>query len=173
MRHAWRFIYTQLGALVCSVLLLPGCGKTTPIQPASTTDSEMASAVIYNGESIILSPNNDGSEEFRVFHQGASGFVPLGAVRSSAEKRASDFCGQRSQEMKLLRETHSKPPHILGNFPRVELVFICTSRLGLAAQPAVDDTKYAKLRELKELLDSGALSQEEFDREKAKILNQH
>lgn len=173
MRHAWRCIRPRLGALVCSALLLSGCGKTTPIQPASTTDSEMESALIYNGESTILSPNSDGSEEFRVFHQGASGFVPLSAVRSSAEKRASDFCGERSQVMRLLRETHSTPPHILGNFPRVELVFICTNRSGLATQPAVDDTKYTKLRELKELLDSGALSQEEFDREKARVLNQH
>jgi hypothetical protein len=132
----------------------------------------MESAHIYNGESIILSQNSEGSEEFRVFHQGASGMVPLGAIRSSAEKRATDFCGQRGQEMKLLRETHSKPPHILGNFPRVELVFICTDRSSLAVQPTADDTKYTKLLNLKKLLDSGVLSQEEFEREKTKILSQ-
>jgi hypothetical protein len=132
----------------------------------------MESAHIYNGESIILSQNSTGSEEFRVFHQGASGFVPLTAVRSSAEQRAIDFCGQRGQEIKLLRETHSKPPHILGNFPRVELVFICADKLSLAARPAADDPKYTKLVNLKKLLDSGVLSQEEFEREKTKILSQ-
>jgi hypothetical protein len=60
---------------------------------------------------------------------------------------------------------------ILGNFPRVELVFECVpkSNTGPAAE-AVSPSKYDKLASLKKLLDSGALTQAEFDRENAKLL---
>jgi hypothetical protein len=36
--------------------------------------------------------------------------------------------------------------------------------------PSDQDARYAKLREAKELLDAGILTQEEFEAEKAKIL---
>lgn len=73
-------------------------------------------------------------------------------------------------------ETASTPPHILGNYPRVELVFQCVDRPSAAsatnAAPAAAPatTKYQQLESLKKLLDSGALTQAEFDREKAKVL---
>jgi hypothetical protein len=38
--------------------------------------------------------------------------------------------------------------------------------------PATGDDKYAKLAKLKQLLDSGAITQEEFNLEKGKILAQ-
>jgi hypothetical protein len=38
--------------------------------------------------------------------------------------------------------------------------------------PANEDPKYTKLVNLKKLLDGGVITQEEFDREKSKILNQ-
>jgi membrane protease subunit (stomatin/prohibitin family) len=42
-----------------------------------------------------------------------------------------------------------------------------------AAQPAsYEDQTYIRLSNLKKLLDGGVISQEEFDKEKAKILNE-
>jgi hypothetical protein len=74
--------------------------------------------------------------------------------------------------MESLSETTANPPYILGNFPRVEIVFDCVEKPGSTAATAGDDVKYTKLTILKKLLDSGVITQEEFDREKAKILNQ-
>jgi hypothetical protein len=74
--------------------------------------------------------------------------------------------------MKALSETTSRPPHILGKFPRIEIVFECVDRSASTTSPASEDTKCTRLVNLKKLLDSGVLSQEEFDREKAKILDQ-
>lgn len=74
--------------------------------------------------------------------------------------------------MESIRETTATPPYILGNFPRVEIVFDCVDR-PTAVEPATgDDPKYTKLVNLKKLLDSHVITQDEFDREKAKILNQ-
>lgn len=72
-----------------------------------------------------------------------------------------------------LEETDAKPPYILGNFPRVELLFECISKspsAKTAAHPSAG--KYDKLVTLKKLLDEGALTPQEFEREKAKVLRE-
>jgi len=86
--------------------------------------------------------------------------------------RAKEFCGRKKQTMESLVETTAKPPYILGNFPRVEIVFDCVAVPD--AQPAFagDDSRYMKLMNLKKLLDGGIITQDEFNQEKAKILAQ-
>jgi hypothetical protein len=74
--------------------------------------------------------------------------------------------------MNPLSETAAKPPYILGNFPRVEIVFECVDRPSAVPGSQLVDPKYAKLADLKKLLDSGAITQVEFESEKAKILAQ-
>lgn len=74
--------------------------------------------------------------------------------------------------MQPVRETTSKPPHILGNFPRVEIIFSCADKTPSVVVPPSEDAKYTKLVNLKKLLDSGVLTQREFDSEKAKVLAQ-
>jgi len=106
-----------------------------------------------------------------VFIQGATGFVSMQSVRDDAEQRATAFCERRGKAMESLTETTSTPPFILGNFPRIEIVFGCINKLGAPSQASGDD-KYAKLAKLKQLLDGGAITQEEFNQEKAKILAQ-
>ena len=107
-----------------------------------------------------------------MFHQGATGFVSVQSVREDAEQRATQFCERKEKAMKPLRETTSKPPHILGNFPRIEIIFGCIEKPASVAARTSEDPKYTRLVNLKKLLDSGVLSQQEFEREKAKILSQ-
>jgi hypothetical protein len=110
-----------------------------------------------------------GSPSFRVFQQGATGFVSIQSVREDAEQRANEFCDRKGKTMASLTETTSTPPYILGNFPRIEIVFECIAKPGA---PAQGGDKYGQIAKLKQLLDSGAITQEEFNREKAKILDQ-
>ena len=118
-----------------------------------------------------MSEPTKGSEEYRLFQQGATGYVSLQSVRDDVEQRADKFCERKGLSMKALRETTSKPPFILGNFPRSELVFQCIEKAG-STGTAAEDVKFIKLSNLKKLLDGGVLTQAEFEREKAKILNQ-
>ena len=72
--------------------------------------------------------------------------------------------------MVVLGEQISQPPYILGNFPRIEIVFAVVDSNERQTQSTTWHDKYAEIERLKKLLDQGALTQEEFDREKAKLL---
>jgi len=61
---------------------------------------------------------------------------------------------------------------MVGNFPRIEIVFQCLTPAQKidSVSVSVPDPKYIKLVDLKRLLDTGVITQAEFDSEKAKIL---
>lgn len=166
-----RVLRHWIAAAMLMASSLMGCATASPIQSAASSKSHFDRAV-FDGESVTISSGTPGTEAFRVFHHAATGFVSLQSVRVSAEKRATEFCDREGKAMKALTETTSRPPHILGNFPRIEIVFECVNRPTSAASPAGQDTTYTRLINLKKLLDAGVLSQEEFDREKAKILSE-
>jgi hypothetical protein len=151
--------------------LLVGCAVNAPIQPASTSKSAFAGAV-YKGTTVATGTPTPGNEAYRVFVQGATGFVSTGSVRDDAEQRAKDFCDRKGKAVESLSETTADPPYILGNFPRIEIVFDCVTVVGPATAATSDDPKYTKLVHLKKLLDTGVITQQEFDQEKAKILSQ-
>jgi hypothetical protein len=109
---------------------------------------------------------------YRVNEQGATGFVSMAAVRESAEKRAQDFCEREGNGMVVVGEQISHPPYILGNFPRIEIVFGCVDKSSTSRQPTVQDEQYTKLMHLKKLLDDGVITKDEFEQQKAKLLNQ-
>jgi hypothetical protein len=155
--------------LAIAVATMAGCATTGAIQPVSKSKSGFDGAV-YSGETTLINAPTPNTEAYRVFNQGATGFVSLEANREDAEARATKFCEQRHQVIRSLQETVSKPPHILGNFPRVELVFECASKEAVAQQPTTED-KYAKLAALKKLLDDGTLTKAEFESEKSKLLS--
>jgi hypothetical protein len=144
---------------------LAACASAPPIQPAANSQSKFKGAV-YSGETLTLDKPTPGERSYRVFREGGSGFVSLLSVRSAVEEDASGFCDVKGKAMHGLVETDAKPPFIFGNFPRVELIFECVARPSASAGAS----KYDKLEALKKLLDSGALTQSEFDAEKAKIL---
>lgn len=145
-----------------------GCSQSPPIQRVSDSRSEFDSAV-FQGEVTEVSTEGSNIDRYRVYAQGATGFVPQSAVRSNAEDRANRFCRQTNKNLKILQERNSVPPHVLGNWPRSELVFVCTEKPGPSL---ADDPRYAKLQSLKHLVDSGVLTQSEFEIEKAKILSE-
>ena len=95
-----------------ALILTSGCSSMTPIQPAQSSKSGFDGAV-YEGETQVLA-ENPGVEEFRVFHQAATGYVSVESVRQSAKKRATDFCANSGKQMMEFSETYSAPPHILG-----------------------------------------------------------
>jgi len=87
-------------------------------------------------------------------------------------QRVVEFCKYKGLEPYLIEETTSKPPHILGNWPRIEIVFSCVAVASTMGAGADSNDKYDRLRKLKSLLDDGAISQEEYEKEKKLILGQ-
>ena len=157
----------QKAVVLASTLAISACAVTSPIQPAATSKSGF-DGVAFRGQTVNIKPETAGNPAYRVFIQGGTGFVSMQTVRDEAEQRATAFCDRQGKVMESLTETTATPPFILGNFPRIEIVFDCVQRTGSSGT----DDKYAKLAKLKQLLDSGALTQEEFEREKGKVLSQ-
>jgi len=154
--------------LLClfAIFLLVGCASNPPVQSAASSKSGFEGAV-YSGEVTQLEKPTPGAEAYRAFYQGGSGFVSVSSVRNSVEGMATKHCARKGMAVRPIQETTSKSPHVLGNFPRVEWVFECVAPS--TAPPAGTD-KLSQLERLKKLLDSGALSQQEYEREKAKVL---
>lgn len=163
MIKARQFLIVMLG------LFAIGCASTPPVQTAANSKSPFDAAV-FSGESTQLAKATPGEESFRAYYQGGSGFVSLSSVRETVEDMATKHCARQDKNVRLIQERTSAPPHILGNFPRVEWVFECAVRSASASAPVVTD-KLGQLERLKKLFDSGALTQQEFEREKAKLLN--
>jgi len=143
------------------------CAYASPIQPAETSGSPFWFPG-WGDPVQVVSEIPDG-EQFRVSHRGSTGYTPVSAVRRSAEARAREFCERKNREMTAVSEQVSSSPHILGNFPRAEIVFVCTEGPSSSGAPATEDP-YERLRRLKELLDAHVISQDEFDREKRELL---
>lgn len=156
----------HLVVLGLTVLFINGCAEVSPILKANESKSFFEGAV-YSGQSTTVNTDTTGEEQYRLFQQGASSFVPLDMITEESTLRAKEYCEQQGKSLKLLQKTLSNPPHILGNFPRVELLFTCT----ILAPTVMDDLLYTRLTNLKKLLDNGTLTKEEFEAQKAKILN--
>jgi len=162
------------------VLFLASCARSSGIVDASKVHSYFDGAT-YSGQFIFV--NNDtfpGQKQYRVFEQGSDGFSPMSELRAKANYSARFFCSNKKGKPRVvvISEMTSKPPHILGNFPRYELVFSCYQQKEEPLYISNDNKeklnkadKYQQLKVLKELLDSSVLTEEEFKKEKAEILN--
>ncbi len=147
------------------------CANTTPVMLANSSKSEFDRPV-YAGGVFELDKRTPDAELYRVFQQGATGFVSISSVRSGVEEIATQFCARKGMIVHPVQETVAKPPYIFGNFPRVEWLFECeVAPQSVATGGALMPDKYTQLEHLKKLLDIGALTKEEFDKEKAKLLN--
>lgn len=154
---------------VLASLSLVACASNPPVQPVTGSKSQFDGAV-YSGEVSVVDKPTPGVEAYRAFYQGGSSFVSVSSVRETVEDMAAKHCSRKGQAVRPLHETTSKPPHILGNFPRVEIVFECVTATQSTAGRTPGADKLGQIERLKKLLDSGALTQQEFDREKANVL---
>jgi hypothetical protein len=159
---------TKLCIVLVGIIFMGGCSTASTIQKASTSKSAFDGAV-FDGEVVIVSDDIPDDDAYRIFHQAATGYVSIQSIRVSSEKRANQFCEKDGKVMRVLREHTSTPPHILGNFPRIELVFACVEPAEVHTSTGGYD-KYEQLRKLKSLLDDGVITEEEFGIEKKKLL---
>lgn len=156
--------------LVPAFFFFSACSSMSPIQKESESSSHFDGAV-YEGKDFYISDEEIQGERYRIFHQASTGFSGTSGIRRSATKRANDFCRKQAHNKKMLTvsEHTAAPPYIFGNFPRIEIIFVCVDKEETLTAIAVAD-KYDRLTKIKDLLDSGVLNQKEFEIEKKKIL---
>lgn len=66
-----------------------------------------------------------GNEQFFISKQAATGFTGLGNLKAEAIKEGTQFCNAMEKEFELIAQDQSDGMHVLANFPRVEITFIC------------------------------------------------
>jgi len=68
-----------------------------------------------------------GPDTFIVSRQAATGFSGLGTLKADALDEAKRYCAGQKKELQVVSTNESKPPYLLGNFPRAEVQFMCLS----------------------------------------------
>lgn len=68
-----------------------------------------------------------GPNTYLITRQAATGFSGLGALKVDAIREADRYCAKGGSTAHVTRATESKPPYVLGNFPRAEVQFTCVS----------------------------------------------
>ncbi|MDD3603043.1 MAG: hypothetical protein PHZ17_07040 [Sulfurovum sp.] len=71
---------------------------------------------------------SSGENTYSISNQAATGFSGLQDIKSEAYEEASLFCKQKNQDFKVINVESTKPPYILGNYPRVDLQFKCITK---------------------------------------------
>ena len=159
-------------ALLVGSTILNGCAKTGDIVPAATSESEFKNA-FYGGKELKINDNPEGYEVFRIFHRGATGFTPQSVVLTEAMSRAHEFCKQKKNTLRVLTEHRAVGPKIAGNWPRVELTFVCVPYESSSAKETHSkEERYKQLERIGKLKDAGVLTEKEFEMEKKRILEQ-
>ena len=152
--------------LLAIASVLGGCASTSPIERFMESKSN------FSNPPELMSNNYPAKDIYRIYHHASSGFTPIGSLRKAAEQRADDFAKRQEKSFVVLGERISNPPYILGNFPRIEIVFALINRIDrIDTSPKLD--KFSRLEKLKKLLDDGALTKEEYEKEKKKILDEN
>ncbi len=151
---------------------IASCATTSEIQKVSASESHFKDAV-YEGRDFYISNEKVEGEQYRIFHQASTGFSGTSGIRNSATIRAKRFCKEMKGDKVMFKvsEHTAKPPYILGNFPRIEIIFICKDREQKKEALESSSNKYDQIEKLKQLLDSGAITKKEFETEKQKLLS--
>jgi hypothetical protein len=51
----------------------------------------------------------------------------LGHLKGDAINEAQQYCASKSKDLRIVHESESQPPYVMGNFPRAEVQFMCLS----------------------------------------------
>ena len=167
------------GLITTSMLLtLWGCAQTPPIQLVNEGMSTFDGA-LYSNRGAMPGSGAQTGRRYRLIQRDATGAVSTQMLSASAHARADEYCQHEFMHAATLGETTSVWPRMMSKAAEIELVFECIDSAADISSAAVnvsgsrDQDKYSKIERIKALLDSGALTQAEFDAEKAKILSDH
>ena len=64
-------------------------------------------------------------DTFMIAKQQATGFPGLGNMKAEIIAEGSQYCADLSKEFQIVSTQETKPPYILGNYPRSEIQFMC------------------------------------------------
>lgn len=66
-----------------------------------------------------------GKDTYLIAKQQATGFPGLGNIKAEIIAEGSAYCRGINKEFQIVSVNETKPPYILGNYPRSEITFMC------------------------------------------------
>jgi len=157
--------YSALFIISIFGILIGGCATSTPIENYNNSKSH------FSRPPELIKNNYPATDIYRVYRKGGSGFKSIETLREATEARINEFATRQGKTYIVLGERTTSPPYILGNFPTIEIVFALVDKPN-ATSSAPNSDKLSQLEKLKKLYDDGALTKEEYESEKKKILDQ-
>lgn len=141
-------------------------------------------AMLLSGCAINSGVIQSEQDTFMITRQASTGFEGSFRIKNLALYDAKQFCANQGKCMHVVSIGGHNPPYILGNFPRVELKFMCldaedprltSEELGTMQRPFQNETTTntleSKLKTLNKLLTDGLITNTEFEEQKKKLLN--
>ena len=158
---------------VSAAVALAGCSTYTAPVPVESSQACWADVPVK-----VISKNEDGLTEYRTCLNAKSNAGSPYKLEAKLERIASKYCSQQGGHYKLLQQRLAFPN--FSDSARVELVFCCTQNPEEATiagkvrnnkrQIKNEKNKYELLLQVQKLYESGALTKEEFEAEKKKVL---
>ena len=66
-----------------------------------------------------------GPDSYLVSRQAATGFSGMGTLKADALREASEYCVSHGRLFVVTKTSESRPPYILGNYPKADVEFQC------------------------------------------------
>jgi S1-C subfamily serine protease len=123
-------VLRSLAVWATALTVLSGCATSSAIQRLGESESN------FRNPPQLNSHDYPAKDVYRVYEKGATGFDTIEAIRARLEIRIREFADRLGKTYVVLGEQSSHPPFILGNFPRLEIVFALTDRLAGPTQPS-------------------------------------
>ncbi len=105
-----------LGCLI-TIIFISSCATSSQISRYSE------SRTYFNTQPRLIKNEYPESDIYTLYERGSTGFVSIQTLRSNLERRAELFANRQNKSIVVLGEKISEPPYILGNFPRIQIVF--------------------------------------------------
>jgi len=66
-----------------------------------------------------------GKDTYIVSRQAATGLPGLGNLKAESLREANKYCNDNNKVMQVINTFETSPPYVFGNYPRVEIQFMC------------------------------------------------
>lgn len=102
---------------IVALILVTSCATSSQISRYSE------SRTYFNSQPRVIKNDYPESDIYTLYERGATGFVSIQTLRLNLERRAELFANRQNKSFIVIGEKISEPPYILGNFPRIQIVF--------------------------------------------------
>jgi len=88
------------------------------------------SASHFNNPTVLDTTRGEFSYQnmYRAYRKASTGFTTMTTTQRKLEKEIRDFAKKKGKAFIILGSQYAKPPYILGNYPRMEIIFVLVNK---------------------------------------------